>query len=277
MAGERTGRSPRACCAIGRHRRWSGTPAHPQRARMPGHACRGRHRAVLAPCARRHRDRHARPGGGGRGHRARRPGGRGRPPRGAAAPSRSGRASRSATCRCPRQALYRTWHRWRRPGVERATGPVDVVHATGYAIPPRTAPLVVTLHDLAWRREPSMFTANGVRFFEAGLRCVLDDADLVLARRRRRSRTASAAGIARTRLRHVPWGMTAVDAVRRRRGRRARALRPHRALRAVGGDARAPQEPAAPASRRSPACPQRDVTLVVVGPDGLGRRRRRPR
>src|SRR5919106_1104558 len=106
----------------------------------------------------------------------------------------------------PRLALYRTWHRLRWPPVERATGPVDVVHATGYAIPPRTAPLVVTMHDLAWRRDPSMFTRNGVRFFEAGLRCVVADADLVLCPSRATLDDCAAAGIEPARLRHVPWG-----------------------------------------------------------------------
>jgi len=169
----------------------------------------------------------------------------------------------------PRLALYRTWHRWRRPPVERATGPVDVVHATGYAIPPRSAPLVVTLHDLAWRREPSMFTRNGVRFFEAGLRCVLDDADLVLAPSRATLEDCVAAGIARSRLRHVPWGMTmvevtdgAVEAVRRRFGITGRyvlavgTLEPRKNIpRLVEAFAR---------------LPHRDVTLVVVGPEGWG-------
>jgi glycosyltransferase involved in cell wall biosynthesis len=111
----------------------------------------------------------------------------------------------------PRELLYRTWHRWRRPAVERATGPVDVIHATGYAIPPRTRPLVVTMHDVAWRRDPSMFTRNGVRFFEAGLRCVRADADLVLCPSQATLDDCAAAGIEAERLRRVPWGMDPVD------------------------------------------------------------------
>ena len=35
----------------------------------------------------------------------------------------------------PRLALYETWHALRWPRVERATGPVDVVHATAVAVP----------------------------------------------------------------------------------------------------------------------------------------------
>ena len=62
----------------------------------------------------------------------------------------------------PRLVLYRTWHRLRWPAVERATGAVEVVHATGYAIPPRTVPLVATMHDVAWRRDPSGRRASTV-------------------------------------------------------------------------------------------------------------------
>ena len=108
----------------------------------------------------------------------------------------------------PRAALYRTWHRWRRPAVERATGPVDVVHATGYAIPPRSRPLVVTMHDLAWRRDPSMFTANGVRFFEAGL--ALRGGRRrpgPLSRHRRRSRTAPRPASSTIACATSRWGM----------------------------------------------------------------------
>ena len=39
----------------------------------------------------------------------------------------------------PRLALYEAWHRLRRPSVERATGAVDVIHATANAMPPKTA------------------------------------------------------------------------------------------------------------------------------------------
>src|ERR671918_162508 len=80
----------------------------------------------------------------------------------------------------PRLALYRTWHRLRWPPVERATGPVDVVHATSLAIPPRSAPLVVTIHDLAFMHQPSHFTRRGRSFFRRGLDLARRDADLVL-------------------------------------------------------------------------------------------------
>jgi glycosyltransferase involved in cell wall biosynthesis len=37
----------------------------------------------------------------------------------------------------PQLALYEAWHAFRRPRIERATGPVHVIHATGLAMPPR--------------------------------------------------------------------------------------------------------------------------------------------
>jgi glycosyltransferase involved in cell wall biosynthesis len=169
----------------------------------------------------------------------------------------------------PRLALYWSWHLARWPAVERATGPVDVIHATAFAIPPRTAPLVATLNDLAWRRDERMFTRNGIRFFEAALRTVKNDADLVLCPSRATMADCEAAGIAADRLRHVPLGMTVVDpsddevaAVRRRYGLGGRyvlsvgTLEPRKNLpRLLEAFSRLPQD---------------DVTLVVVGPDGWG-------
>ena len=50
--------------------------------------------------------------------------------------------------------LYESWLRFRWPPVERATGPVDVCHATVLVPAPTRAPLVVTVHDLAFRTRP---------------------------------------------------------------------------------------------------------------------------
>jgi glycosyltransferase involved in cell wall biosynthesis len=80
----------------------------------------------------------------------------------------------------PRIALYESWHRLRAPRVERAAGAVDVVHATSIAIPPKSAPLVVTIHDLAFMHEPAHFTRRGLSFFRRGLALARRDADLLL-------------------------------------------------------------------------------------------------
>lgn len=107
----------------------------------------------------------------------------------------------------PRPALYEAWQRLRLPVVQRATGPVDVVHATTMAIPPPSAPLVVTVHDLAFLAEPAHFTARGNRFFRRGLDLARRDADLVLVPSHTVRRECEAAGVDPARLRVVPHGV----------------------------------------------------------------------
>lgn len=172
----------------------------------------------------------------------------------------------------PRRLLYEAWHRlnapW--PRVERAAGPVDVIHATGYAIPPRSRPLVVTLHDLAWLRDPSHFTRHGVRFFDAALRRTRDTADLVLCPSKATLEDCVDAGIERSRLRQVPWGMDAEvasdDAVAHAR---ARYDLPDRYILFVGTlEPRKNLLRLLEAVRRLP--PDDDVALAVAGPVGWG-------
>ena len=111
-----------------------------------------------------------------------------------------------------RPLLYESWHRLRRPSIERATGPVDVIHATTMAIPPRSAPLVVTIHDLAWIDSPSHFTRRGVSFFRRGFELARNEADLVLCPSQATLATCAANGIEPDRLRHVPLGVTVKEA-----------------------------------------------------------------
>ena len=62
---------------------------------------------------------------------------------------------------------YELWHRARRPAV-RVAG--DVVHATSLAVPPPGGrPLVVTVHDLVFLRQPEHLTRRGVSFHRRGL------------------------------------------------------------------------------------------------------------
>ncbi|HEY8525519.1 MAG TPA: glycosyltransferase family 1 protein [Acidimicrobiales bacterium] len=169
----------------------------------------------------------------------------------------------------PRRLLYETWHRARWPRVERATGPVDVIHATGYAVPPRSRPLLATVHDVAWRHDPGNFTRNGVLFFEAGLRRVIADADRVLCPSQATLNDCADAGIERSRLRRIPWGMTSRD---------VSPAEVERVRRAYGLDRRyvlfvGTQEPRKNLGRLLDAVarlPHDDVVLAVVGPRGWG-------
>ena len=112
----------------------------------------------------------------------------------------------------PRVALYESWHRLRRPTVERATGPVDVIHATGMAMPPPSAPIVVTVHDLAFLRNPDQFTRRGVRFFRRAIELARRDATLVICPSQATFDDCLTNGFDRARLRLVPWGIRAEPA-----------------------------------------------------------------
>ncbi|MGF1661137.1 MAG: glycosyltransferase family 4 protein [Kineosporiaceae bacterium] len=81
----------------------------------------------------------------------------------------------------PRAALYRSWHALRWPPVDLGAGwRADVVHATSPAVPPRSAPLVATVHDLAFLDHPEWYTPRGVRFFRRGTELARARADAVV-------------------------------------------------------------------------------------------------
>ena len=107
----------------------------------------------------------------------------------------------------PRLALYEAWHAVRRPRVERATGPVDVLHCMGGAIAAGRAPLVVTLHDLAFVHHPELFTRHGRRFFDRALALTRAEAAAVIVPSQATLDDCVRAGIDRARLHHVPWGI----------------------------------------------------------------------
>ncbi|MDP9069394.1 MAG: glycosyltransferase family 4 protein [Actinomycetota bacterium] len=123
----------------------------------------------------------------------------------------------------PRVALYESWHRLRRPPVESATGAIGVIHATTMAMPPRTAPVVMTVHDLAFLHDPSHFTPRGLRFFRRGLDLALREADAIVCPSETTRRDCERAGFDPGRLRVIPLGVDVaaatpeqVEAVRRR-------------------------------------------------------------
>jgi len=105
--------------------------------------------------------------------------------------------------------LYESWLRFGWPTVERATGPVDLVHCTGLIPPASKAPMVATLHDVAWRHRPDQFTRHGVRIFERSLVEMRRRARLVLCPSMATMLDAERAGIDVDRLRLIPWGVEA--------------------------------------------------------------------
>jgi glycosyltransferase involved in cell wall biosynthesis len=72
---------------------------------------------------------------------------------------------------------YELWHRFRGGRIDLD---VDVCHAPSLAVPPTTAPLVVTVNDVAFLRHPETSTPHGIRFHERGLAIARREAKAVI-------------------------------------------------------------------------------------------------
>jgi len=106
----------------------------------------------------------------------------------------------------PRGSLrYELWHRLQRPVVRIEA---DVVHAPSLAIPPvRDRPLVVTVHDIAFRRLPEVTTKRGYSFHTRGLQLARRHASLVVVPSAFTRRELEREGFDRDRIEVVPFGV----------------------------------------------------------------------
>lgn len=104
-------------------------------------------------------------------------------------------------------SLYAQWLWAGRPKVESSCGAVDVAHALTIIPCPARAPLVVTVHDLAFRHLPQYFTRWGRVVFERSLELIRRRAALVLCSSQATLDDCVAAGIDPHRLRLVPLGV----------------------------------------------------------------------
>lgn len=107
----------------------------------------------------------------------------------------------------PRRALYEAWSRLRRPRTEGRSGGVDVVHATTWAVPGHRAPLVVTVHDLAFLRAPGHFTPRGNQFFRRALEITRAEAARVVVPSAATRDDCVDAGLEAARIDVIPHGV----------------------------------------------------------------------
>jgi glycosyltransferase involved in cell wall biosynthesis len=170
----------------------------------------------------------------------------------------------------PAPLMYDLWARVQLPRVEWVMPKVDVVHATTVLVPPTRKPLVVTLHDLAFLHDPTMFTTRGAGLFRRSLDLIKRHADVVLCSSQATLDDCLAVGIAPGRLRHVPLGADAVQPVpvaqlaevRTRLG----LMKPY--LLFVG--TKEPRKNLAGLLKAFAQLEDKDHDLVVVGPTGWG-------
>jgi glycosyltransferase involved in cell wall biosynthesis len=170
----------------------------------------------------------------------------------------------------PRGSLrYELWHRTRRPTLRVKA---DVVHAPSLAVPPvRGRPLVVTVHDIAFVRLPRATTPRGIAFHRRGLQLAREHAQLVIAPSLFTRDELLLEGFAPEQLRIAPLGCDppdqlpdgVVDALVALTGVRSPFV-----LSVGTVEPRKDLGVAADAVTRLRAT--RDVTLVIVGPQGWG-------
>ncbi|MBO1750956.1 glycosyltransferase family 4 protein [Actinotalea sp. BY-33] len=107
----------------------------------------------------------------------------------------------------PRALLYESWLRRRGHGRRRDAASAAVLHATTWAVPPRRGPLVVTVHDLAFLRDPGHFTPRGNAFFRRALDVVRGEADVVVVPSQTTAEDCTEHGIEPERIRVVHHGV----------------------------------------------------------------------
>ena len=116
-----------------------------------------------------------------------------------------------ATSALPRQVLYALWDRLGVPSVDHLDAGAQLVHATTWSIPPTRRPLVVTVHDLAFLRDPTHFTRHGVAYFTRALRRTVEHAKRVIVPSHATERDCVAAGIEPSVIRVIPHGVRHTD------------------------------------------------------------------
>jgi glycosyltransferase involved in cell wall biosynthesis len=164
---------------------------------------------------------------------------------------------------------YELWHRLRQPTLRVKA---DIVHAPSLAVPPvRGRPLVVTVHDIAFVRVPRATTPRGVAFHRRGLELARRHAQLVIAPSLFTRDELLLEGFAPEQLRIAPLGCDPPDAIPDGVVNTLVGMTGVRSpfVLAVGTvEPRKDLRVAADAVTRLRAT--RDVTLVIVGPQGWG-------
>lgn len=154
-------------------------------------------------------------------------------------------------------------------GRPRTGANADVIWAPAMAVPPPSAPLVVTVHDLDFLEHPERLSRRGRRFFPRAWQAAVERADRIVVP----SHTVAAAVADRSvdpdRIDVVPWGVDPEPATAEaRRSVMARHELPPRFVLWVGTAEPRKNLAGLVAAMQEPALS--DVPLVIAGPEGWG-------
>lgn len=108
----------------------------------------------------------------------------------------------------PRPILYEAWHRLGTPRVQTIVGgEVDAIWASAMVVPPATAPVVVTVHDLDFLEHPEWLSKRGKNFFPRAWQATKRRAGLIVCPSQTVASACERHGVAAERLRVVGWGV----------------------------------------------------------------------
>jgi len=163
----------------------------------------------------------------------------------------------------PRPLMYESWHRlgWPRSGSH-----ADVIWAPAMAVPPRSRPTVVTVHDVDFLEHPERLSRRGASFFPRAWEAALERADVMAVPSAVVKRAVLEHGADAAKVVVVPWG---VD-VRPAETERLEAMSARLGIAGPFVLWVGTAEPRKNLKGLVAGMLTLDVPLVVVGPDGWG-------
>lgn len=168
----------------------------------------------------------------------------------------------------PARVLFGSWQRVPAPRIERWTGPVEVVHGTNFVVPPTHASALVTVHDLAFLRDPALVSAPSRRFASLVRKAIERGATVHVFSDIVAEGVVELLHCPRERVVRIHPGIVATDAGDPDAGRRVAGAA--RYILALGTVEPRKNYPRLVAAFDRVADHDPDVHLVVAGPDGWG-------
>ena len=109
--------------------------------------------------------------------------------------------------RFPRQILYESWLRVRRPRIDHLLGPDSLFWASSLIVAPTNRPVVSTVHDLDFLDYPQFLTPRGRRFFPRMWAVARSRSDHIVCPSSVVAEQCRRHGVDADRLSVVPWGV----------------------------------------------------------------------